>query len=700
MRVLLYSALTAWWLLTIATTASAQHPDSTTFDREIAVERVEVVGRRPMKEIGVQQTRFDSMILKEHIALSMADVLTFNSSVFVKSYGRATLSTVAFRGTSPSHTQVLWNGMRINSPMLGMTDFSMIPSHFIDDAALLHGTSSVSETGGGLGGAVKLSTRPLQQEGFGLNYVQGVGSFRTFDEYLRLSYGNERWQLSTRLVYASSPNDYRYTNRDKMENIYDENHNIIDQYHPTERNRNGAYKDFHALQEIAYRTRGGARLSLTAWYTASDRELPMTTTSYADDERIENRQREETLRALLGWERLNRDGKWQAKVGYVHTWSAYDRKIQLYASENDTPSEGYSDGTLEDTRNRIHSLFGQLSTEQIWGEDWLLSGELTTYYHRVRSRGKEVIGDEGTTRLGYEADCIEATASATLRRRLGERVGVGLTLREELYDQEFSPLIPALFVDGELVRGGRLVAKASASRNYRFPTLNDRYFQPGGNPDLRPERGWTYDLGLSFTAIESRRLQLTGSLSWFDSHIDDWIMWFPKAMGYYTPLNVKQVHSYGIENELTAEYRPTEQWIIKLHAAYAWTPSLNEGEPFSSADRSVGKQLPYVPKHSASATLHVAWRGWEMGYKWCRYSERYTLSSNGSSITGTLDAYAVSNLSLERRIALRWADLSVKGAINNLFDKEYQTLLARPMPGIHYEFFIGITPRWGKKSSR
>ena len=104
-------------------------------------------------------------MLHENIALSMADVLTFNTSIFIKQYGRATLSTVAFRGTSPSHTQVTWNGMRINSPMLGMTDFSMIPSYFIDDATLLHGTSSVNVTGGGLGGAVMLGdhARPTQR---------------------------------------------------------------------------------------------------------------------------------------------------------------------------------------------------------------------------------------------------------------------------------------------------------------------------------------------------------------------------------------------------------------------------------------------------------------------------------------------------------------------------------------------------------
>ena len=108
----------------------------------VPIREVNVTARRPMKEIGIQKTQLDTTILHENIALSMADILTFNTSIFVKQYGRATLSTVAFRGTSPSHTQVTWNGMRINSPMLGMTDFSMIPSYFIDDASLLHGTTA------------------------------------------------------------------------------------------------------------------------------------------------------------------------------------------------------------------------------------------------------------------------------------------------------------------------------------------------------------------------------------------------------------------------------------------------------------------------------------------------------------------------------------------------------------------------------
>ncbi len=181
------------------------------------IREVGVTGIRPMKEIGVQKTQLDTLVLHENIALSMADVLTFNTAIFIKQYGRATLSTVAFRGTAASHTQVMWNGMRINSPMLGMTDFSMIPSYFVDDATLLHGTSSLNVVGGGLGGAITLATKPADTHGFKMQYTQGIGSFWTTDEFLRLTYGDDHWQTSTRVVYSSSPNEFKYRNRDKNE---------------------------------------------------------------------------------------------------------------------------------------------------------------------------------------------------------------------------------------------------------------------------------------------------------------------------------------------------------------------------------------------------------------------------------------------------------------------------------------------------
>ena len=364
----------------------------------IDIEHVEVSAARPMKQIGVQRTHLDSAVLHDNIALSLADALTFNSTVFIKQYGRATLSTASFRGTSPSHTQVTWNGMKINSPMLGMTDFSMIPSYFIDDASLLHGTSSVNVTGGGLGGAIVLSTEPTRQRGFGLQYVQGAGSFSTFDEYLRLTYGSDRWQVSTRAVYSSSPNDFRYVNRDKKENIYDGQHNIIGQYYPVERNRNGAFRDLHLLQEVYYNTGRGDRFGLTAWYVNSRRGIPQLSVSYADDD-YENLQREHTLRSVVTWDHVRTHYKVSAKAGYVNSNLAYDYSRDL--------GNGVMAQMIR-SRSRVNTVYGQIGGEYYIGSKWLFTADITAHQHFVVSSDKNIITQQGGNAVvGYDKARME-----------------------------------------------------------------------------------------------------------------------------------------------------------------------------------------------------------------------------------------------------------------------------------------------------
>ncbi|MBR5611967.1 MAG: TonB-dependent receptor, partial [Bacteroidaceae bacterium] len=454
------------------------------------IPEVTIYGKRPMKDIGVQKTHMDSVVLKENIALSIADVLTFNSSIFVKSYGRATLSTVAFRGTSPSHTQVTWNGMRINNPMLGMTDFSMIPSYFIDDASLLHGTSSVNETGGGLGGSVKLSTQPAEADGFGLQYIQGIGSFKTFDEFLRLTYGNENWQSSTRIVYSSSPNDYTYRNHDKKENIYDEDMNIVGQYYPKEKNRSGAFKDMHLLQEVYYNTRKGDRFGLNAWYIQSNRELPMLTTDYGDENDFENRQRENTFRSILSWDHMRENWKLGMKGGYIHTEMKYDYKRDA--------GNGVMT-SMTRSRSKVNTFYGQTEGEYYIGKKWLFTVNASAHQHFVESRDKNIIRQDGNKAIvGYSKGRTELSGSTSAKWQPTDRVGMSVVLREEMYGEDWTPLIPAFFIDGIVSKKGNIMLKASASRNFRFPTLNDLYFLPGGNPDLKRESGWTYDIGASF----------------------------------------------------------------------------------------------------------------------------------------------------------------------------------------------------------
>ena len=654
----------------------------------VAIREVPVWGQRPMKSIGVQETKFDSVVLKENIALSIADVLTFNSSIFVKQYGRATLSTVSFRGTGPSHTQVTWNGMRINNPMLGMTDFSMIPSYFIDDASLLHGTSSVNEAGGGLGGLVKLSTAPAAADGFGLQYIQGIGMYKTFDEFLRLTWGDERWQVSTRAVYQSSANDYKYRNRDKKENIYDDDMNIIGSYYPVERNKSGAFDDVHVLQEVYYNTGRGDRFGLNAWYINSNRELPLLTTDYADDMQVENRQREHTLRSVLSWDHYRNDWKIAAKAGYIHTWMAYDYRRD--------PGNGVMT-SMTRSRSNVDTFYGQAEGEYSVGDKWLFTANVSLHQHFVKSTDKNIILQEGGKGIvGYDKGRIELDGSVSAKWRPTERLGLSAVLREQMYGTKWAT-IPAFFADYLLSKRGHVVAKASVSRNYRFPTLNDLYFLPGGNPGLKNESGFQYEAGLSFAVGKEETYTLSGSASWYDQHIDDWILWLPTAKGFFSPVNIKKVHAYGVEAQADLAVALAKELKLGLNGTFSWSPSINEGEPMSPADQSVGKQLPYEPEYSATVTGRLTYRSWGLLYQFCYYSERYTMSSNDITLTGSLTPYLMNNLSLEKGFAFRWADLSLKGTINNLFNEEYLSVLSRPMPRMNVEFFIGIKPKWGKR---
>ena len=100
------------------------------------------------------------------------------------------MASASFRGTAPSHTQVSWNGIYISSPMLGMVDFSLIPVYIIDDLTLSMGRPPCRTGVVELGDPSILKTGPNGEKRT-TSYIQGVGSYGTFDEYLQLGLGNK-----------------------------------------------------------------------------------------------------------------------------------------------------------------------------------------------------------------------------------------------------------------------------------------------------------------------------------------------------------------------------------------------------------------------------------------------------------------------------------------------------------------------------
>ena len=429
------------------------------------------------------------------------------------------------------------------------------------------------------------------------------------------------------------------------------------------------------MQDVYYKTKGGDRLSLNAWYTNSYRELPLLTTDYGSSPTYENYQRENTFRGVVGYDHIRCNWQVGAKAGYIYTWLGYDYSYNNVASTC--------------SRSRINTIYGSLSGSYSFEEARVtLSADVTLHENFVRSEDNAV---------GYKADRTELSAVVSARWQPIERLGVAATLREEMYGTKWTLPIPVVAVEGVVSKKGNVMLRASASRNYRAPSLNDLYFRPGGNPDLRSESGWSYDAGISSEVGRKDIYKFRVSASWFESWIDDWILWLPTNKGFFSPRNVKSVHSYGVEAQASLWVRLAKDWRLELNGSAAWTPSVNVGEPISAGDDSIGKQLPYIPHFSASVTGRLSFRSWSLLYKWCHYSERYTMSSNDVSLTGRLPAYFMNNIELEKGFSFRWAELTLKGAINNLFDEEYVSVLSHPMPGINFEIFVGIRPKWGKK---
>lgn len=640
---------------------------------------VTVIAQRPLSRIGLQYTAIDSTALRDNISLSMADVLGFNSSVFVKSAGRATLSTVAFRGTAPSHTAVTWNGLPVNSPAMGLTDFSMLPSYLIDRASLLHGSSSLTRTSAGMGGMVDLSTSPAEiADGFTAQYVQGIGSFTTLDEFLRLTYGSDRLKFSTRAVLSTSDNDFSFTNKDRKEFIYDDNHTIVGSYYPKEKNRNGSYSDFHLLQQVYYTAPGRHDLGLQVWYTGSVRHVPLNTVDYVDSRKFIKKQRDNIIRAVASWRHTSGAMMFNARAGYVHQWNAYD-----YAVER-------SEGSMN------HSVTARTKTNTAYADgEWgwtpvsnlFLSATVTAKYDNVSTIDHAALAGVGS----YDKGRFDLGASISARWQATDRLGLSTVVRQDVAGSDADAPTPALFADYVVYRPANVTVKGSVARNHHFASLNDLYFLPGGNPDLKAEHGWSYELGASMSKSVGSGTSISASVNWYDSYINDWILWLPTNKGFFQARNVKNVHAYGIEATAGLASRLSRDWTLDIDAGMSWTASINNSDPVSPDDRSAGKQLPYVPKLSASLTGNVSWRLWSLQYKWCYYSRRYTMTSNEDVISGSLPRYFMSNISLERRIPLRAVDLSAKIAVNNLFNADYQTIMSHPMPGTNFEFFLSIT---------
>jgi iron complex outermembrane receptor protein len=620
------------------------------------------------EEAGMKQTHVDSTVLQHKVNLSLSELLSENTTVFIKNHGRGALATASFRGSSPSHTQVSWNGININSPMAGMVDFSLIPVYIIDDVNLKHGSASLADRSGGIGGSININNLADWDEKNRIGYLQSIGSYGTFDEFIELGLGNSKIRTRTRLYHNYSKNDYTYVNHG-IANIDPATGELTN---PIDTNDHAAYLRYGLLQEVYYRPGNNHTVSFKYWGQFANRTIPRPTSYEGPDNSNLNSQSDRDHRLVADWKYYGGFGKLMIRSGYAD-------KSLAYKQMNRVPGLGLVPAIGSDSKQK--SLYNTLSYSGGTREDISWEGRVDYNYHRV-------ISADSVSGTGYEGQRKELSAMIAFRKSFMDRMNLNLMLRQEWVDGLRLPLIPYLGMDIRLIQGVDLLLKGNIARNYHLPSLNDLYWQPGGNTDLLPEEGFTLEGGLAYQQTMGSHLLKT-ELSLYRSAIENWIIWIPSYRGYWEPYNIRRVLSRGLEYNLHFQGY-FSGFNYSVSATYGYTSAVNQGDPLIWSDESYGKQLVYIPLHSGNLMAHIGWENIFFTYQYNAYSERFTTSSNDVSRRDRLYPYFMNDISAGSSFKLKRLDLSLEVKVYNLFNESYHTILYRPMPGRNVQLVFKI----------
>lgn len=221
----------------------------------------------------------------------------------------------------------------------------------------------------------------------------------------------------------------------------------------------------------------------------------------------------------------------------------------------------------------------------------------------------------------------------------------------------------------------------SAGRSFRAPTIDDLFtpftnygfgFSYVGNPNLRPEKAWTYDAGAE-VYDEKRSLKV----SYFRANITDLIQTTSAAAS--TSVNVGEAVRQGME--IQAEELVSDRFKHALNYTYL----SNRGKPSGYTDYVT---LRLSPRHTVNYLTDL------------RLVKNLTMNNNfrfrdarfeGNGDTGTkLGAVFLWDL----RFAYQIRQMELYIGTQNLTNKRYEDRSGYPLPGRSY--FGGVSLRlWG-----
>lgn len=613
---------------------------------------------------GQQNQVFDSISRIFYQDRSLDHLLAEQSPVFVKNYGVNSMATLSFRGASAAQSAVLWNGIPIANPALGVSDISILNAGLFEHISLHYGGSAALYGSGNVGGALLLEDASpdfIHQKSASLSL--GIGSFGQKEAALKALYQNSRWRFGINAFYQFAYNDFPYSDGPKGQVLKMDNARM--------QGFGGIFSADYNLSKATGKPE--ETLSLRLWFQHFDREIPPA----LFESFSVKKQQDQSLRSLL---------QWQKRMG--------GSRFYVKASLNKDELQ-YEDGiVLPDNKNEVMQFYGEA------GWSWKVNRPVTMGRSSFFPLSQELFiftpfqysmaRSENLT--GTPTQFRPAIAVAYQVRSFDGKLRANFAFREEWTAGHVPAALPGAGVLYRLISRSwnqsdlMLDLRGNIQRSYRVPTINELYFSPGGNSQLKPEQGWNedggFDLKLRFkknsgnTASYPYRWVIQQESAVFNRNIRDWIYWLGGAI--WTPHNLAEVHSRGLETESRIAWqRSGTRVFLSLKTAYVLSTTVASYLP---GDGSIGKQIPYTPRYNGRINL-----GMEIGNFLINYNHSYTgyrfVTVDESQF---LDPYQTGNIQALCTFRHNSYELKCIAQVLNVWNTQYEIVNGRPMPGRQY----------------
>ncbi|WP_404985403.1 TonB-dependent receptor plug domain-containing protein [Chryseobacterium sp. M5] len=552
---------------------------------------------------------------------NLSEVLRFQSPVYIKENGRGAVSSPSFRGTTAQQTAFVWNGININSQFLGQGDINNIAVFGYDQVEIKSGGGSVIYGSGAIGGSIHLNNDLSFNQGFKGVFNSEVASFGTYNNFAKAAFSNDKFSFKISGNYLISQNDYEVP----------EKNNYI--------NRNGKFYNTTFNIGTAYKIADNQTIS---WQS----QFYDATQNYRILEESLNKTKYEaqTVRSLLSWD-INK-----SKISNSLKAAYTEDNFQYYGNFG----EPYTSGGINKNyifKNDFNYFIIPKLNINIIGE-----------FQQNKGEG---LGDSGirnvSRNIGSTAGLLRFFATPNLRFEAG--------IKQDFVEKINSPLLYSF--SGKWKANNWYSLNLNFSKNFRFPSFNDLYWEPGGNINLKSETSVQADMNHEFSVAG-----FTLSLSPYYMKIDNMIRWLPTSLGYWATFNTDKVESYGLESQLSYQKSFNKNHFIKLVAGYIYSKSV---------DLENQKQLMYVPLHKFSSNV-------DYQYKFLRvYAQGMfnglTYTTSDESRKYAIYPYFVMNAGLSATLIKNYT-LGIK--VNNITDTVYETTAYYPLPKRNYSINVTI----------